>query len=303
MIHGHQFLFVDQQSLQEEYDSFKFSHSGNDRLNTIEVREIDTYQGFERRSSLLYLSGRGCYYLSNTSPEKIERDHDWGLEIVNVLTLVWDGKSRRILYAKGRDFTPRLLQFWIYHTFFPIALELERNYTMLHVGAVEIDGGVVFFSAPSFGGKSTLTDYFIGRGHTLFADDTLPIKQENGEFIVYPSFPYHRPYRQPETLGRRVENFAGEPALLKALFELRQCEPNDSIDVRPLEGIEKFRAFYQSVFVSFSFMKKERFEFFAKMAMKTPAYRVSIPWDKERLPEVYNAIVKQLQDQSQVSIV
>ncbi|BAF73022.1 hypothetical protein [Sulfurovum sp. NBC37-1] len=292
MIHAHRFFFSDQPQLQKVYDSFDFPSPENGSGNRVEVREIGTYEGFKRRSALVYLSERGCYYLSNTPPEKIGKDDDWGLEVENVLSLVWESEHRRILYGKGKAFTPKLLQFWIYHTFFPIVLELERSYKMLHVGAVEIGGGPVFFSAPSFGGKSILTDYFIRQGHTLYADDTLPVREENGKYIAYPSFPYHRPYRQPETLGHRAENFARKPAPIKALFELEPAEPDAPVEITVPKGIGRFKAFLYSSFLKFTFMKKERFNFFTQMAMQVPVYRVLVPWDKERLPEVYEAIVK-----------
>jgi len=293
MIHAHHFHFLDQPTLQEEYASFGFERVKKESAEMIEVEEIRayTYSGFQNRSVSMYLSARPCYYLANVGFDKIGKEDDWGLEIVDVLTLVWESRHKRILYGKGKDFTPKLLQFWIFHTFFPIVLELRREYKMLHVGAVEIAGGPVFFSAPSYGGKSTLTDYFIRKGHTLYSDDTLPVRKENGLYITYPSFPYHRPYRQPETLGYRVDNFARSPAPLKVLFELEKVAADAKIEIISPKGIDRFKAFFYSGFIKFSFMKKERFDFFTQMAMKVPVYKISVPQDLERLDEVYEAIV------------
>ncbi len=298
MIHAHHFHFLDQPTLQEEYESFGFARVKKKSVKTVEVEEIRayTYSGFRNRSVLMYLSARPCYYLANVGFEEIGKEDDWGLEIVDVLTLVWESRRKRILYGKGEDFTPKLLQFWIFHTFFPIVLELRREYKMLHVGAVEIAGGPVFFSAPSFGGKSTLTDYFIRKGHALYSDDTLPLRKENGRYIAYPSFPYHRPYRQPETLGYRVKNFAGGPAPLKALFELEGVAADAKVEIISPIGIERFKAFFYSSFIKFSFMKKERFDFFTQMAMEVPVYKVTVPQDLERLDEVYEAIIQKMQE-------
>jgi hypothetical protein len=243
-----------------------------------------------------YLSGRFAYYLSNPMLEKVGNGDDFGLEIIDVLTLVWENRHKRIVYAKGKNFTPELLRFWIFHTFFPIVLELQREYKMLHVGAVEIDGGPVFFSAPSYGGKSTMTDYFIQKGHTLYADDTLPVRKENGHYMAYPSFPYHRPYRQPETLGYRVDNFAKGPAPLKALFELESAPADAKVEIVVPTGIERFKSCFYSTFIKFKFMKKERFDFFTKMAQEVPVFKVTVPWDMERLDEVYEAIVKKTKE-------
>jgi hypothetical protein len=295
MIHGHNFLFVDQPQLQQEYDSFGFHLWKNDGGNKIEVREIGTYEGFQKRSVLVYLSGRGCYYLSNTAPDMIKKEDDWGLEVMDVLTLVWDSGNSRVLYSRGKYFAPRLLQFWIFHTFFPMVLEFQRSFRMLHVGAVEVAGGPILFSAASFGGKSTLTDYFIRQGHALYADDTLPLREEDGHYVVYPSFPYHRPYRQPETLGNRVENFARKPAPIKAIFELKRAMPDAEIEITPALGAEKFKILYHTHFIRFRFMKHERFLQVLKMAKSVPVYNVTVPWDKNRLPEVYRSIVAHTQ--------
>ena len=290
MIHAHHFYFVDQSLLQEEYDAFEFNK--NDESKTVEVRQIEAYAGFEKRSRLVYMSGRGCFYLSNTFFDQIGIDDDWGLEVEGVLSLVWDSGAGQILYGKGKDFTPELLRFWIFHTFFPIVLEFQKEFKMLHVGAVEVEGGPILFSGPSFAGKSTMTDYFLKQGHTLYSDDTLPVREEDGEYVVYPSFPYHRPYREPETLGYRVDNFAKKPAAIKAMFELIAADPDEAIDITAPKGIARFKSCFYSGFIKFSFMKKERLDFFAAMAQHIPVYQVSVPWDKKRLPEVYKAIVE-----------
>jgi len=292
MIQAHHFYFADQPVLQREYESFGFETKETSLSNTIRVEEIRSYDGFECRTILRYLSGRASYYLSNASFEKIGKDEDWGLEIVDVLTLVWDSKNRKILYGKGENFTPRLLQFWIFHTFFPIVLELQGMYKMLHVGAVEVAGSPILFAAPSFGGKSTLTDFFIRKGHTLYSDDTLPVRKEAGKYIAYPSFPYHRPYRQPETLGHRVKNYAGHSAPVKVLFELEGVATDAAVEIHIQKGVSRFKAFFYSGFIKFSFMRKERFDYFTKMALQVPVYKVSVPWDLDRLEEVYDAIVE-----------
>ncbi len=38
-------------------------------------------------------------------------------------------------------------------------------------------------------------------------------------------------------------------------------------------------------------MKKERFDFFTQMAKYIPVYKVTVPWDLDRLDEVYDKIV------------
>lgn len=296
MIHAHQFYFADQSMLQQEYESFGFESENSSTRESIIVKEMKDYAGFEHRSGLRYMSGRRCYYLYTIAFAKLGEKDDWGLEVEDVLTLVWDSERKQILYGEGKHFTPELLQFWIFHTFFPIVLELQRGYKMLHVGSVEIEGVPVLFGAPSYGGKSTMTDFFIQKGHTLFSDDTLAVRKEDGDYIIYPSFPYYRPHREPESLGYRVDNFARHPAPIKVLFDLHGVAPNAPVEINISKGIQKFKAFFYSGFIKFPFMKKERFDYFTQMSKQVPVYKVSVPWDKDRLDEVYEAIVKKTQE-------
>jgi len=231
-------------------------------------------------------------YLSTALFEKENTKLSWALEIKDVVTLIWDAKERKILYIKGNNYTPEQLRYWIFHTFFPIVLELERTYRILHVGSVEIEGKPVLFSAFSFGGKSTLTDYFIKKGHTMLSDDSMAIDKRGDTYYAISSYPFHRPYRELETLGYPVENFATEPKPLHAVYLLEKSDPDVLVEIHELKGIEKFKAFHYSAFINFDFMKKERFEFFTEMSKHIPVYKVRVPWDIERLDEVYDAIIQ-----------
>lgn len=297
MIHAHHFFFADQPALQEEYESFGFERRENDP-EAIVVGEIAKHDGFQLRNGLRFLSGRLCHFLSDGAFTDLRGGEEWGLEVVDVLTLVWDAKRRNIYYGRGRNFTPELLRFWVFHTFFPIVLSLERHYKMMHVGAVEIDGGPVLFSAASYGGKSTMTHHFLQKGYPLFSDDTLAIEKAGEHYLAHPSFPYHRPYREPETLGIPFGNFAREPAPVKAIFELKRAAPDAEIVIEPVKGVEKFNILHQSQFIRFRFMKHERFAFALEMARVVPVYHITVPWDLARIDEVYTAIVDEVRGQS-----
>jgi hypothetical protein len=95
-----------------------------------------------------------------------------------------------------------------------------------------------------------------------------------------------------ETLGYPVEHFATESKPLHAVYLLEKSEPDAKVEIIELKGIEKFKAFHYSSFIDFSFMKKERFDFFSQMAKHVPVYQVKVPWDLERLDEVYKKIVE-----------
>jgi len=299
MIHGHRFLFADETGLQQAYDALYGIETEHAPLITVsQTADSSFLTVFPERSEWLPLSGQEGRYLSPVPFDRIDADSPWALEIKNVLTLLWEPEKANISYLKATDYTPQRLRFWVFHTFFPMVLELGKIYRMLHVGAVEIAGRPILFSAPSFGGKSTLTDFFVRKGHPLYADDSLAIEKEGHHYIAWPSYPYHRPYRDPEVLGHPAENMAKTPKPVHALYLLEKSDSKAQVQITECRGIEKFQAFHYANFINFSFRKKERFDYFTEMAKHVPAYQISIPWDKERLPEVYEAIVKHTENGS-----
>ncbi|WP_415407102.1 hypothetical protein ACLHDG_00845 [Sulfurovum sp. CS9] len=285
IIFNHNLIFRNEPELRDEIQ--------NDALETIFIIEEAGYplfKTFPLKSAWLPTSGQEVQYRSSIPFEEADEKFSWALEIKGVVTLVWDAKERKIFYRKGDDFTAQRLRFWVFHTFFPIVLELERTYRILHVGSVEIGGKPVLFSASSFGGKSTLTDYFIRQGHTMLCDDSMAIEKRGNIYYAISSYPFHRPYRELETLGYPVENFATKSKPLHAVYLLEKSDPDAAVEITELKGIEKFKAFHYSSFINFNFMKQERFEFFTEMAKQIPVYRVTVPWDMERLEEVYDTI-------------
>ncbi len=286
MIYQYHFDFKDEKVLQSDLQK-------NIR-GTIPVIE-DAYMVLSETFQLSYpwipASDREIRYLSNLPFSKENHDISWAMEIRDVLILFWSKESGEIRYKKGIEYSAERLQFWLYHTFFPVMLELRGIYHILHVGSVEIVGKPVLFSAHSFGGKSTMTDYFIQRGHSMLSDDALGIEKIGIQYHAIPSYPFHRPYRKPEELGYPVANFATEPKPLHAVYLLEKSDPDATVEIVELKGIEKFKAFHYSTFIDLDFMKRERFEFFSEMAKSVPVYKVIVPWDLERIEEVYEKIV------------
>jgi len=264
-------------------------------LETIPVIQISSCREdyrFTLKTDWFPMSGQEARYHSSVPFHQADEAFSWALEIKDVLTLVWDTKKREIHYSKGEQYAPERLRFWVLHTFLPLILELERTYRIMHVGAVEVKGKPILFSAFSFGGKSTLTDYFIQKGYPLLSDDSLGIEKKGDVYYAISSYPFHRPYREVETLGYYVKNFATEPKPLHAVYTLEKAEPDADVNIEELKGIEKFKAFHYSSFINFDFMKKEQFAFFTEMAKHVPVYKITMPWDLNRLEEVYQKIVE-----------
>ncbi len=285
MIHGHAFHFIDLPELQ---------HDAAITENSIVVKVMQREKipaVFSLYRPWVPLSGQQGRYFAKSPFEEADENFAWGLELKDVLTLIWEPEEQIIYYIKGEHYSAQRLEFWIYHTFFPMSLELNRVYHFLHVGAVRVQNRTLFFSAPSFGGKSTLTDYFIQQGATLISDDAVGIEKKEDTYVAVPAYPFHRPYREPEELGYPVEKFAEKIQNIDAIFVLQKEDKRADVVIKEVKGVEKFKALYHAVFIEFPFRKKERFTFFSQMAQAVTVYRISIPWDLKRLEEVHKAIV------------
>jgi hypothetical protein len=216
---------------------------------------------------------------------------EWIFEISRIATYRWSSGEQTVYYMLHEKGNTELLIYWLLHTVLPLYFSIEKKLALFHVGAVGIDNRAILLSAASFGGKSTLTDYFIRRGHLFFSDDRVGTYEEDGNIMVVASYPYHRPYRKMEDLGFPVKNFASEPKPLQGVYELVRSDADAKIEIAELFGIEKFKALRYSSEINFSFLKEERFAYLSRVAELVPVYRVTVPWDLQRLYEVHEAIV------------
>jgi len=214
----------------------------------------------------------------------------WSFEVKDVVTLFWYSGTMKIAYIAHENFTDALLKYWCLHICLPTFLTIEEKYDFLHAGAVEVEGQPILFTAESFGGKSTMTDYFLKQGITMVSDDKVGCFEEDGNYMVVPSHPHHRPHRKMEDLGFYVENTAKEAKPLHVIYELVKSDENASVVFEEVFGIEKFKILRYRSELNLFFLKSKRFTFLANLAKKVPLYRVTVPWDMERLDEVYKMI-------------
>ena len=219
----------------------------------------------------------------------------WGVVVEEVVLFSWCEGSFSIHYEEGPKFSHELLNYWFLHTLLPVYFTCEKIYDFLHAGAVSFNGLPLLFTAPSFGGKSTMTDFFIKQGHPLLSDDKVAVYENGDDFWAVPSYPYHRPYRRMEDLGCFVDNFAEEPKPIHAIYELVRTESDAPIEITPLHGIDKFKSLRFVSEINLPFRKPQRMEFLGRLANTVPVYAVQIPWEPERLGEVYEHIVTHVQ--------
>lgn len=278
--------FKDETSLDDGlYDSNKKD------FMIVKSSDLSAFQQLTVGSEYMPMSGRQARYASEKPFSLCQEGCSWGVEVKDVASFIWRCGEHSIAYIPQQLLAPELLQFWILHTILPMALALEKTYEILHVGAVEVNGEPILFSAESFGGKSTMTDYFLKQGHTLLSDDTLGVYKKNGDYVAVASYPFHRPYRKAESLGDKVVNVSTHPKPIKAIFLLEKSEARADVAIEELKGIEKYKAFHFSTFINFDFLQQHRFQLLGEMANTLPVYKVSVPWDITRIDEVYHSII------------
>ena len=234
--------------------------------------------------------GRDLTLYTDREFSRTQKGQLWAFEVKDVVTFYWYGGTMVLEYTKHERFTAKLLKYWSLHIVLPLFFIIEEYYDFLHAGAVEVDEKPILFIAQSCGGKSTMTDYFMKQGHTMVSDDKVGFFEKNGDYFCVPSHPYHRPYRNMEDLGYVVENMMKSPKPIHAIYLLQKNDPDASIDIAALSGVEKFLALRYNSEINLFFQKPLRFEKLMKLAKRVPVYSVKVPWSLERLDEVYESI-------------
>lgn len=217
----------------------------------------------------------------------------WCFQVNDIVRFYWTGGEFQIEYELLQGAREDLLVFWLVHIFLPLWCTLEGLYELMHACAVDIAGKTALFMAPSMGGKSTLTDYFISKGHKLVSDDKVAVTKEHSVYLAMPSHPNHRPYRKFEDLGARVENFDAGASVIGTAYYLRCVESGAPVEIEEVTGHRKFAMMRPGYLFEFDFLKQKRLEFLADMANEVPFFELSVPWDKTRLVDVYDAVCKQ----------
>lgn len=261
--------------------------------NIITVKEVKAHElnvALPYQKKYYNNQGRDITLCSNKVFSRTQKEQLWGYEVEDVVSFFWESGTTTLTYLRLEKFTTNLLEYWTLHMLLPIFFTIEETYSFLHSGAVELDGEPVLFIAESFGGKSTMTNFFMNQGHPMLSDDKVASDENEGIFFAVPSYPYHRPYRKLEDLGYFVTNVAKIPKPIHAIYELEQTGKNEPITINELKGFEKFKALRYSSEFHLSFLKVTQFNFLSRLSKVVPVYRISVPWNMDRLHEVYKII-------------
>ena len=269
------------------FDKLDKQHAKTKLLEESKTLLVDT-------SHVFYLTNNQKRRVSITSDKPFldnQTEQTINFLVENVVTFSVKKGENTIYYRIYKEGNLELVKYWLSHTFLPILFTIENIYYFLHAGAVELDSKSVLFVADSFGGKSTMTDFFIKKGHTMISDDKVAVYEDERGVLAVPSYAYHRPYRKVEDLGYPVKYFAKEPKVMHSIFHLIKADEKAEIEIEEVFGVEKFRILKFCTEIELQINHKSRFEMLSKIANNVKIYNIIVPWDMNRLEEVYQTIV------------
>jgi len=215
--------------------------------------------------------------------------------VEDVVSFYWVNQKQNIQIVLHKYGTEKLAQYWYLHILLPIFYSLNGKYNFLHTGTVLVHNRPILFMADSFGGKSTITDYFMKKGHTLLTDDKLATYEIDGKFMAVPSIPYHRPYRKMEDLGLYVENFATKAYEMDVVYELHKVDGDAKISFSEVKGLAKFSFLHKGSQMNLGSNMKNHVPYLSRLANKVRLFKINMPWNLDRQEEVYQAILNHLQ--------
>ena len=212
------------------------------------VPDITIHEG-EVPDALSRIINQGVLYQSN--------DTEFLLRIDSVAAYYVRNGNEIIVQRLGRASGGEVSAFLIGTSFG--ALLHQRRLLPLHASTIVFNDHCVVFAGISGAGKSTLAAAMISRGGILVADDISVISFDGEKPAVCPAFPFVKIWEDSLAhLGLSAEGlepvrgelkkyylpisrFSGNLSVIDRLFVLTSHNKPD-IDIKPLQGVEKFRA-------------------------------------------------------------
>lgn len=248
---------------------------------------------FKYETPVAEMHGRTTQLFTNLpfSSSRTLKERYWKINIEGLFSFVWGNASENMFIEYEDELDLTKFSFWLLHTIIPIYLMLKQSSLFLHASAVEVDRKAFLFIAPSYGGKSTLADFFIRQGHFLLSDDKVRLERKDEDYVVHPSYPYRRPYREFETLGKHTEYFSSQPVISGTIYFLNYTEPEDDCSIELIQGLKKFEILQSAYLYEPVSMSKIEMEYLMHLVTNSMVYQVNIPKELTRLDEVYDMII------------
>jgi hypothetical protein len=199
----------------------------------------------------------------------------------------------------------------------------QRGCASIHASAVVLENRSAAFLSTHGGGKTGLAAALMRAGGKLLTDDLLPVEERDGTFWGHPGYPQMRmwpdeaawflggcddlPLVHPELTKRRVPVgpdgfgvFYDRLIPLACLYlPVRRLESRGPVEVHPVAPrdavIELVRHSFSPFLVEAAGLQPGRFDLFARLARRVPVRRLSYPSGFDRLPDVAEAVLRDLE--------
>ena len=180
------------------------------------------------------------------------------------------------------------------------AILMQREILPLHGSAILVDGKAYAIVGHSGAGKSTLASAFIQKGALLLSDDVIPITfTEDNTPMIIPAYPQQKLWieslngfsmdhsnlrpifnRENKYTIPVTNQFHNQPIALSGIIELVKVD-NEQITLSNIEKMKRFPLLYEHTYRNFFLNGMNQIEWHfsesAKIANKTPIYRVERP--------------------------
>jgi len=259
------------------------------KINTLNHQETV----FEYQTPAVEIHSRQIQLFSNVAfaSSRISDERQWQINVEGLFSFLWSNVSEIMSVKYENELNLEKLSFWLLHTIIPMYLTLKQSSLLLHASVVEVENKAISFIAPSFGGKSTLADFFVKQKHSLLSDDKVRLDFTGKNYTVFPSYPYRRPYREFEKLGDHTEYFSNKPLPLGNIYFLNYVDPKESCSIEIIQGLHKFEVLKDAYLYEPVSMSKIEMEYLLRLVHHSVLYQVNMPKDLSRLAEVYNLII------------
>ncbi len=270
--------------LSGDFDMGKWLPAGGEGLSRVKLYETEEPgpTGLKERVPFYSSHGRELFLHTDRPFNRPEPGQPWRFEVNKIITFFWSSGSQAVAYTIGPEGDRELLAFWLIHIFLPFYLSLEADFDFIHAGAVDVSGRTLMFIAPSMGGKSTLTEYFMQQGHALVSDDKVGTVVDGDRIIAIPSHAHYRPYRRFEDLGLRAPSFQDEPQPIQAFYLLQREAEVEEVAIDEVTGFRKFDHLLPNFLFGFPFLKEKRLRYLASLVNSVPVFAVQMPDNLER---------------------
>lgn len=219
-------------------------------------------------------------------------DRKWKLKIEGLFSFQWSNQHDRIQVSSIGDPDMKLLSFWLLHTVIPVYLMLKETSFFLHASAIEVDNQALLFLAPSFGGKSSLADYFVQQGYNIISDDKIRLQHRFDRYLAFPSHPYRRPFRQNEILGKLSDHFAECSRPVNVLYLLNLVQPECAFCINKIKGLNKFVLLKEAYLYEPASLTEKEIKNVLLMVQQCNMFSIDIPSGLEHLPATLKTILQ-----------